>query len=62
MVTEKSVSRGIPAAGLSAKSYTVDESKLTTIADAVKLMEYEKLLIFTLTAPTPFTNNTKQHP
>lgn len=62
MVTEKSVSRGIPAAGLSAKCYTIDESKLTTIADAVKLMEYEKLLIFTLTAPTPFTNNTKQHP
>lgn len=62
VVTEESESRGIPAAGLSAKRFAVDESELTAIANAVKLMEYEKLLIFTLTAPTPFTNSTKQNP
>lgn len=53
MVTEESESRGIPAARLSAKSSTVDEGKLTTIADAVKLMEYEKLLIFTFDSTNP---------
>lgn len=62
MLIEESESRGIPAAGQSAKSFTADESKLTAIADVVKLIEYEKLLIFTLTAPTLFTNCTKQHP